>query len=77
MDEREVDVGTVLMGGRTGWEKRLEVEQGERGAVGLAGSAMPIRLAAACSRSIESCSSDTPGRLTGFFSKPKGAEISM
>lgn len=54
MDEREVDVGTVLMGGRTGWEKRLEVEQGERGAVGLGGSAMPIRLAAACSRSIES-----------------------
>lgn len=45
------------MAGRTGWEKRLDVEQGERGAMGLGGSAMPIRLAAACSRSIASLKS--------------------
>lgn len=43
------------MGGRTGWEKRLEVETGERGARGgVHGSAMPIRLAASFSRSMTS-----------------------
>lgn len=40
--------------GRTGCEKRLDVEYGDRGAsdVGEAGSAMPMRLAAALSRSM-------------------------
>lgn len=41
-------------GGRTGCEKRLDVEYGDRGASdeGEAGSAMPMRLAAALSRSM-------------------------
>lgn len=50
----ELDVATDFMGGRAGLEKRLDVEQGERGAVGLGGSAMPMQPAAACSRSIAS-----------------------
>lgn len=49
-------MGTDFIAGRTGWENRLDVEQGERGAMGQGPgwSAMPIRLAAACSRSMES-----------------------
>ena len=93
VDETELDVRTDLMGGRTGWEKRLDVETGERGARGgVHGSAMPMRLAASFSRSMTSldvnvrdgdvvlwivyayCSSDRPGRWTGFFSKLNGSD---
>lgn len=62
------------MEGRTGWQQRPE-GIAEIGARGTTGSAIPIRLAAALSRSMEISSSEMPGSEEDSCLKSNGEEI--